>query len=171
MRGRPPTPAHLKLITGNPGNRPIDLGVVVPDDMGLPDCPDHLDAVAQAEWARIVPDLAAIGVLTKIDRTALAMYCGAYSLWVEASLELAKARIEGGGGLVKRTPNGFEALNYWLVISNKAQEQLKSYLVEFGMTPVARARVKQMAQGQGQLFGDDPMAAFLRAGSAGANAA
>lgn len=171
MRGRPPTPAHLKLITGNPGNRPIDPGVVVPADMGLPECPDHLDAIAQAEWARITPDLHALGLLTKIDRAALAMYCAAYGRWVYAEQQLTALRDTPGGGLIKITPNGFEALNYWLVISNKAQEQLKSALVEFGMTPVARARVKQMAQNQGQLFGDDPMAAFLRAGSAGANAA
>lgn len=52
MAGRRPKPAALKLVTGNPGKRPIrdDEPVAV---SGWPDKPPKLGTVASAEWDRL----------------------------------------------------------------------------------------------------------------------
>ena len=66
--------------------------------------------------------------------------------------------------MYKRQKNDYQMLSQWLVISNRAQEQLLKYLTEFGMTPSARSRVAAAAK-QGSLFPeDDPIAAARRAG-------
>lgn len=168
MRGRTPMPDAWKQMAGNPGRRPIESGassVVV--DRGIPPCPDHLDERARNEWDRITPLLLTAGLLSTVDMAALAMYCVAYSRWVlaEERIKFLAVMDPARDGLTSQTTNGFEQLSHWYVISNKAQETLKSCLAEFGLSPAARARVKAvMAGGQGSLFGnDDPLAAFAAA--------
>lgn len=161
--GRPPMPPQWQQMAGRPGHRPADQAA--PSfTAGLPPCPAHLDAVARAEWERIGPELLTAGLLCTVDTAALAMYCAAWSRWVLAEQKISTLAEKDpiGAGLVQKTKNDFEQLTYWSVISNKAQEQLFKYLAEFGLSPVARARVKGMAQ-QGDLFGNDPLGAFMRA--------
>lgn len=157
-------PPQWQKVMGNPGRRgDVDAGPQF--EIGAPDAPDFLDAAARAEWDRIVPDLERAGLLTRVDHAALAMYCQAYARWrlAEQRIQRAAEADREEAGLIKSTKNGFEQLNYWLVISNKAQEQLTRYLAEFGLSPSARARVRA-ATVQGDLFGTDALGGFLRAG-------
>jgi P27 family predicted phage terminase small subunit len=161
--GRTPMPDRWKAMAGNPGRRP--LGLDGPQfSVGVPPCPDHLDETARREWERIVPELQLAGLLAAVDGAALALYCVAYSRWCLAERKIAAlAALDATGmGLVTRSPNGFEQMGYWYVVSSKAQEQLFRYLAEFGLSPVARARVKG-ASLQGDLFGNDALGAFMRA--------
>lgn len=170
MKGRPATPIHLKLITGNAGNRAIDLPA--PEvDPATPEMPDHLNPDAQAEWKRIVPELVKAGLLSSINRAALGLYCQAYARWKLAEEKIAALadKDPDGAGLVCTAANGFKQLTQWSIVSNRAQEHLLKYLQEFGMTPATMARVAALAK-QGSLFGDDPMEAVLRAASSGARA-
>ena len=48
----------------------------------------HLNTAAAAEWRRIAKTLQQHGVLTTIDRAALAAYCQGYARWVEAEEKL-----------------------------------------------------------------------------------
>src|SRR5690606_37247509 len=83
MRGRKPNPTALRRLNGNPGKRGYNhLEPVAPE--GLPDCPPHLSELARAEWDRIAQVLYEMGVLTMVDRAALAAYCQAYARWAEA---------------------------------------------------------------------------------------
>jgi len=91
---------------------------------------------ARKEWRRIVKDLAALGLLTRIDRAALAAYCDAYGRWLEANLGLQKH-----GMLVKGRMAGEPVRSPFLAIINQSLEQMKSFLIEFGMTPSSRSRV------------------------------
>jgi phage terminase small subunit len=84
MRGRRPKPTPLKVLTGNPGKRPLNKNEPRPDVL-IPECPPELGPVARREWDRVVGDLAALRLLTNLDRAALAAYCGAYALWAEAT--------------------------------------------------------------------------------------
>ena len=74
MRGRKPKPTRLKLIEGNPGRRPI-RGDEPQPPASQPTCPAHLSPTAKAEWKRLAQSLNAIGLLTQVDRAALAAYC------------------------------------------------------------------------------------------------
>lgn len=136
MRGRKPTPTALKLIRGNPGRRPVNKSEPKPA-ANLPECPDHLNDEARREWMRIAGELHTIGLLTSVDRAALAAYCDAYATWAEAK-RLMKAP---GESLIVATPNGGVQQNPLLGVANRSMEIMHRFLVEFGLTPSSRARV------------------------------
>ncbi len=135
MGGRKPIPTTLKLLHGNPGRRPINKDEPKPD-LEAPDCPDHLDAEARAEWARIVGKLEPLGLVTHLDRAALAGYCVTWARWVEAERKLAEL------GLLVKTPSGYPIQSPYLAIANQAAKAMREFLTEFGLTPSSRSRVK-----------------------------
>lgn len=133
MRGRKPTPVVLRLVKGNPGRRPIPEVPIV--SAVIPEKPAHLSDAASAEWDVVAPQLHEAGLLSTIDRTALAAYCQAYGRWVEAEVAL-----KTHGTLVK-SPSGFPMVSPYLTVANKAMEQMTKMLIEFGMSPSSRSRV------------------------------
>jgi len=132
--GPPPTPTRLKLLRGNPGKRPINVREPKPRP-AIPSCPKHLNEDARKEWRRITRELHAVGLISNLDRAALAIYCDAYARWVEASDNIQQF------GLILKSPNGFPIQSPYLAILNKAIEQMRAFVVEFGMTPASRSRV------------------------------
>jgi phage terminase small subunit len=103
-RGRKPTPTNVKLITGNPGKRPLPVSEPRPTPRRIGP-PKHLNADAQVEWARICEELHALGLLTGLDRVALAAYCQAYGRWAQAERALGKITNQADG-LIIRTQSG-----------------------------------------------------------------
>jgi P27 family predicted phage terminase small subunit len=134
VRGRKPTPTHLKLLYGNPGKRPLNPDEPKPG-VKPPTCPSHLSPPAKAEWKRLASQLTLLQILTELDRAALAGYCQAYGRWVEAENKLRETPM-----LIK-LPSGYVQQNPWLTIANKQLELMHKYLTEFGLSPVARSRV------------------------------
>lgn len=53
-----------------------------------PNPPTNLSREAKAEWNRIVPELDAKGLLSKVDRGVLSAYCDAWAQWNRARKEL-----------------------------------------------------------------------------------
>lgn len=149
-KGRPPLPKNVHLLRGNPSKlSPAELAGGVNPTVEIPQPPAHLSGEALAEWDRITSALAKIGLVSTIDRGALAMYCQHWATYVHAQEKLAELK----GELVVRHPNGFEGPSPWLAIAAKAGESCRRLLVEFGMSPSSRSRVK--AGSQPDLFGDD----------------
>ncbi len=155
-RGPPKKPTALKRLQGNPGKRPLpkDEPAPPPADPKLPDsmpvCPDFLDEAARAEWAEIVPQLVELKVLARLDRAALAAYCQAWSRWRMAELLLA------GDGLTYMSATGVVKKHPAIAIAAEAQKLMRQFLIEFGLTPAARARLrldhgsgKQKDEGEG----------------------
>jgi P27 family predicted phage terminase small subunit len=101
--------------------------------------------VAKAEWRRVARTLHAMGVLTTIDRAALAAYCQAYARWVEAEEKLKESPT------LYKTPSGYVQQSPWLGIANKQLELMGRYMTELGMTPAARSRVTPMQDPRLQL--------------------
>lgn len=135
IRGRTPKPTVLKILEGNPGKRPInDAEPKPPDD--LPKCPAHLDKTAKKCWRRIAADLHAMGVLTKIDGDALALYCTAYSRWVEANDQIKRY-----GMVLLLGEQKYPTVSPYVVIANAAFKQMQAMLAEFGMAPASRSRI------------------------------
>lgn len=81
-RGPQPLPGKVHQLRGNPSKKPLGelLGDVQPD-VEIPGCPRHLLPEARKEWKRITPELEKLGLIAKIDRAALALYCQAWA-WV-----------------------------------------------------------------------------------------
>lgn len=138
MPGRKPTPTHLKVLRGNPGHRPLNEHEATPVP-GLPDPPAVLDAVAQAEWVNKGRQLVALGLMTEVDTAMLAVYCAAWSRWLEALEKVA------ADGAVITTPSGYQQQSPWVSMRNQAEDRLTKAAVEFGMSPSARSRVTAAA--------------------------
>jgi P27 family predicted phage terminase small subunit len=134
MRGRKPKPTALKVLSGNPGKRPLPTEPELV--RAIPRCPRHLDGEARREWRRIAGELYEAGLLTRVDRAALAAYCQAWARWVEAEEKVREL------GAVVKTPTGCLMQNPWLGVANRALDEMRRFLVEFGMTPSSRTRVK-----------------------------
>lgn len=135
--GRKPKPTRLKLISGNPGGRPLPKDEPQPDvKRKVPRCPPHLTSEAKRHWPKFAKQLHKVGLLTEADELALEALCEAYARWRDAL-----GQIEEFGPLVK-TPNGYPTQSPYLQIANKAFDQFQKMLVEFGLTPSSRTRIR-----------------------------
>lgn len=141
-RGPKTKPTQMKLVTGTA--RPHRLNQAEPQpDPAQPDAPSHLTAPAHEEWNRIVTELDALGILTRLDRGALAAYCQAYGRWSAAETALARMAAKDAltDGLIVRTKAGNLIQNPLVGAANKAMGDMVRYAAEFGLTPSARTRV------------------------------
>ncbi len=135
MPGRRPKPTALKVLEGNPGKR--TLNKLEPKPTGIPTCPAHLTKEAKKEWKRISKELIRVGLLSSVDRAALAAYCAAYSRWIDAEIGLQKS-----ASLIVKSPSGQPIQNPFVGIINSATDQMRKFLTEFGMTPASRSRLQ-----------------------------
>lgn len=143
MRGRKPKPTAVKVLEGNPGKRALNLDEPKFKTQ-IPTCPPHLSSNAKTEWRRITKLLHQAGLLTNVDRGALAGYCAAYARWAEAERELKKPGIQW----IIETDKGNLVQNPLIGIANKSMILMLKFATEFGMTPSARSRVKAEQNGE-----------------------
>jgi P27 family predicted phage terminase small subunit len=141
-RGPKPKPAHLKLLEGNPGKRRIPHEAR-PSAGPMPNPPEFLTLDARAEWHRVSTPLYHMGLLTDADVAPLAAYCQAYGRWVAAERVIAAMaeKDQVTGGLMIKTTNGNAVQNPLVGTSNKAASDMVRFAGEFGLTPIARARL------------------------------
>lgn len=135
MPGPPPQPTRIKSLRGNPGKRALNAGEPEPR-RGVPSCPSHLDPAAKKEWRRVARLLEEVGLLTLVDRAALALYCAAWARWVDAEEKLAAS------GPVLKSATGRYYPNPLVAISRQAARDIRAWAMEFGLTPSARSRMR-----------------------------
>lgn len=136
--GRPPEPAALRALKGKP----------VPDDVpdptpGAPQPPEWLSAEALAEWGRLVPELDRLGLLAKVDRAALVVYCESWAAYVASAqaLEEHGPLVPGREGSVVKNPAA-------QMMRDSAQTMLQ-YGARFGFTPSDRMKLS-VPKGKGE---------------------
>jgi P27 family predicted phage terminase small subunit len=115
-------------------------------EIAIPDCPPELGEVARREWNRLVEELAALQLLTNLDRAALAAYCGAYAMWAEAT-----EAIQTYGSMVK-SPSGYPVQSPYVSIANRQAEIMMRIASEFGFTPASRSRISTPSKPEPTLF-------------------
>lgn len=141
---RRPKPTAIKLLEGNPGGRPINTEEPKVE-LGRPEMPKGLRKTAQREWKNITRELLTLGVLSVVDGKALAMYCDAYADWEEAQKQCVKEGmwysepVINSIGLVvgykhKQSP--------WFNVKCTAMKMMKCFLIEYGLTPASRTKLK-----------------------------
>lgn len=91
----------------------------------------------------MIEETVSLGIMTELDRGALAAYCQAYGRWVAAESVLARMAEKDAvtEGLVIRTKAGNVIQNPLVGTANKAMADMVRYAAEFGLTPSARTRV------------------------------
>ena len=134
-RKRIPTVLHILQGGKKKTHRPLPPDEPKPPPV-IPKCPKHLDHEARKEWRRMAKELEPLGLLTGLDKAVFASYCQAWSIWVEATMKVRDS------GLVVKASTGTPMMNPYLPIVNKANEQMMKALVEIGMSPSSRSRVK-----------------------------
>lgn len=134
--GRKPLPSSVRLLTGMSGHHPLNINEPKPEavEITLPP-PDHLSDEARMEWLRMVPVLIRHDMMRETDIAAFSVYCQAYGRWVRSERQLALH------GDVITAKNGTQTISRYLVVSNRASDQMRQFLTEFGMTPSSRTRV------------------------------
>ncbi len=148
-------------MRGNPGKRRLNDREPEPGTR-LPKPPEHLSEEAKREWRRVGRLLFNLGLVSDMDRAALAGYCMAWGRWVQAEAALKTY------GVVGKSPSGFPMQSPYLAIANKAMEQMRAFLIEFGMTPASRTRVHASrpvagpAKWAGILDDPNPLHEFIR---------
>ena len=133
-RGRKPKPSKLRLLQGNAGKRPINKREPQPAP-SVPDPPEHLSELARQEWTRMAGQLATLGLLTDLDRAAFAAYCQTYARWIDAEEAIKKT------GTIVKAPSNYPILSPYLSIANRALDQMRAFMTEFGLTPSSRSRI------------------------------
>lgn len=138
---------------------------------GRPDPPSELAKVAQEEWDRMVWAFEDMGMLHKVDRFALYQYCQLYAETeavslqqdeAKAGLEILEENLTGGRSgpdeerlTVSDRVQLFAQIVTMHKLISKCTDQLRSgrmairqYLVEFGLTPASRGRIKLPSKGE-----------------------
>jgi len=110
-----------------------------PIPSGPPECPEWLPEQSKVVWAQLIPRLTELGVLSRVDQSALARYCVVtVRLWrIETLLDEQRESFEVFEGerlrLVKMWPEA--------EIARNLASAVLPLEVEFGLTPAARARL------------------------------
>lgn len=145
QRGPKPLPANVHLMHGNASKKPLSSlldGWQPPVE--IPKCPSHLQAEARKEWKRVAELLREGGIISQVDRAALAAYCSAWSEMVFCEKKVAEmnaADPKGEAGMIWDTPSGYKQMSVWVQIRNRAYDRMMKFAAEFGMSPSARSRV------------------------------
>lgn len=143
MRGRLPKPTQLKIVQGTarPDRMNEDEPVPPAGDI-VP--PAWLKKRARRLWAEMSPILMQMGVLTTADVQAFAVLCETQAEFIEARADVAKRGTE-----IERTRYGKDGMpfvetrdNPSVRIASDAGKRVKAMMVEFGMSPSSRSRVK-----------------------------
>jgi P27 family predicted phage terminase small subunit len=135
----------MKVLTGNPGKRPLNVTEPNPA-AAVPECPPELGPVAHREWDRLVGELAVLRLLTNLDRAALGAYCGSYALWAEAMEAIQKF------GTMVKSPSGYPIQSPYVAIANRQAEIMMRIASEFGFTPASRSRISTPSRAEPTLF-------------------
>jgi P27 family predicted phage terminase small subunit len=131
-------PKAQKKTSGNSESR--ELAKDEPKAVAIVECPPELGPVARQEWDRVTGALTAVGRLTVFDRAALAAYCNAYALWVEAVDALQRY------GAVMKAPSGFPVQSLYVSIANRQVEIMIRIAGEFGFTRASRSRLPRTSK-------------------------
>ena len=128
MAGRPPKPAKMRIYDGTHKDCVHGPKEAILDPGGQPVMPEcvRTDAVAADFWSRNVPLLVKIGVATAADQDALEDLAMSYSLMVQTR------------ELCQIDPTDKESR----IAYSAYTKQWEGMAKEFGMTPVARNKIK-----------------------------
>ena len=134
-RGPAPKPTALRVLEGNPANRPLpkDEPKAPP---GAPDQPGWLTKEARAHWDEVVPILLKLGTLTFADGEALAEYCDVWARLRKVN------RVINQKGHTFTTPNGYVQQRPEVGIAKGLRADLTRLMDRFGMNPSARTRIR-----------------------------
>jgi len=144
VNGPTPTPTALKRLRGNPGGRPLpEAEPKLKSGKPMPPKWMTKSKGSISLWRELATQLAAMGVLTTADRTALAALVEAYQDWLAARKVIAaegayyKKTSDRGGKSIAPHPA--------LAVRAESWKRLTAQLAQFGLSPASRTRVQVLS--------------------------
>lgn len=140
--GRKRVPTHLRIIRGNPSQRPFNKREPKPE-LVCPSPPAHLSEKAKAVWEDIAKRLFDTGVLSTLDTAALEALAEAM-----ADFRAAREVVEREGQVFEHEgANGQITMKVHpaMTVVADADRRIRAWLTEFGMTPSSRSKVSVAA--------------------------
>lgn len=138
-KGKPPRPTRLQVdLRGDPSKRRGNT--TEPEaPKGWPECPAHVkeDPIAHEEWNSVCSQLDSMNLLSTTDGRAIELYCLTYSRFRAAQEQVRKY-----GDVLLLGQNKYPTLSPYYTAMNRYHEDCRKWLVEFGLTPSARARMR-----------------------------
>jgi P27 family predicted phage terminase small subunit len=174
--GRPRKPTALKELEGTARKDRATANEPRPD-VKVPGPPAWLGPDARNEWRRITKELAALRMISLLDRTTLGLYCQALQEYLDACrgldaerkyMERARARgaderllrraAEGkadaeeeppfpDSGLTALSSQGTRLIHPLVSIRNEAWRRVLRAAAEFGLSPSSRTRISIPVEG------------------------
>ena len=141
MPGRKKKPLAQDIAEGNPGHKTkaqLNLDQPTPE-LELLKPPNYLSARGKKFFKQYAKTLYENGLLTSLDSTTLETLSELYGQWIEVRLKLRKEKITVKGSRGQMVENPLIAL------SIKLADQINKIAGDFGMSPVARTRIKLAA--------------------------
>ncbi len=135
MPGPKPKPTHLKIVSGNPGRRPLPKNEPKPiGDLNIP--PAWLTEAQQAGW-RYAIEHSPRGLLKHLDSALLVIWVIAEDTHRQAAKSLAKS-----GLLVTSPTSGFPVPSPYLGIVSRQAEMMLKAAGDLGFSPASRTRIQ-----------------------------
>lgn len=131
MPGPGKLPPHLRAVNGrhegvDSGGRPIEP---TPEfARKAPPRPDDLDEYGADMWSKVCTCLAGVDLLREIDEFGLRLLCETYSRW-RMAVQIRKDR-----GLLDKGIQDKDVKAGWVIVEEKAADQVRFLLREFGLT-------------------------------------
>lgn len=160
MPGRRPKPLAMHALNGNPSmmSKAELSGSDNPrPDPGLPEMPKGMPKAARREWKQVTKLLLANGLLTNVDGKALAGYCICFARQEEAQKLIDKFGPVIQTSFLNREGDviiGDLKANPAVAMADKWLARMKSFLVEFGLTPASRRNLHVEAKKPGDEMED-----------------
>lgn len=144
--GRPPKPAKLHILRGNPSKKSADeLTSEFEADVSLPEPPDFLGEIAKVEYMRVGNELLRYGIVSELDRGVLTQMACEWEriCWSEKKIaELNSADDNNEAGLVSETQNGYKIASVYATTLRHAQDRYMSACNTLGCTPISRIKLR-----------------------------
>ncbi len=148
--GRHPTPTSLKVLRGNPGQRPLNADEPQPPPAD-PNPPAGLAGIALDKWDEMVDLLSKMGVFTQADRQPLQRYCLMYEQWLALEAHCKEH------GWTQVTQTGYSQITAEATLIKSLRADMLAIERQFGMTPAARSSIKA----PGASAPENPLAAYI----------
>lgn len=130
-------------------------------DAVAPEPPEWIDGAALEKWHDMVAQLEPLGLVTTIDRDALARYCDTWAWWRKCREFVMK---HGDSYPIKNSDGSIKYLVIFPQVgqANKLAAQLGKLEQEFGLTPSSRSRVSVTTKNEKEQSGKS---AFFQSGA------
>lgn len=156
-------PAELKVLEGNRGHRPLNLGTTFRPEVGLPPMPKDLSPGARKVWKRLSPELLRYNLLSIVYSDTFEDLCETIAdvkLLRRALRSRQAALREAGGDEAEawqvKTPNGMPVQHPLVLNLRNARADMHKLLDKFGLSPAEQASVTTAVRAQLQLFETQP---------------